>query len=79
MISIDDRPATATDRRVPGAWEGDLIIGAGSKSAAATLVERKSRYLILLGLPFGKNADGLNEVLIDTIGDLPDHIRSILT
>lgn len=79
MISIDDRPAAATDRRVPGAWEGDLIIGAGGKSAAATLVERKSRYVILRGLPFGKNADGLNEVLIDTINDLPTHIRGSLT
>lgn len=79
MISIDDRPPTATDRRVPGAWEGDLIIGKAGKTAAATLVERTSRYLIMRGLPLGKNADGLAEVLIDTICGLPAQVRGSLT
>jgi IS30 family transposase len=78
MTSIDDRPESAA-RRVPGAWEGDLIIGAGGKSAAATLVERHSRYLILLGLPDGKQADGLADILIDRVHDLPTHLRGSLT
>jgi IS30 family transposase len=78
MTSIDARPEDAANR-VPGAWEGDLIIGAGGKSAAATLVERHSRYLILLGLPDGKQADGLADILIDRVEDLPAHLRGSLT
>lgn len=79
MVSIDDRPETACDRRVPGAWEGDLIIGAGGKSAAATLVERHSRFVVILGLPEGKNADGLADVLIDHVADMPAQVRGSLT
>lgn len=78
MVSIDDRPDDAA-ARVPGAWEGDLIIGKGGKSAAATLVERHSRFLILLGLPHGKQAEGLADVLIDTVTDMPRHLRGSLT
>ena len=55
MVSIDDRPEDAA-LRVPGAWEGDLIIGQGNKSAVATLVEQGSRFVIILGLPDGKHA-----------------------
>lgn len=79
MVSIDERPEEAGDRRVPGAWEGDLIIGAGGKTAAATLVERHSRFVVILGLPEGKNADGLADVLIDHVGDMPRHLRGSLT
>lgn len=78
MVSIDDRPEDAA-LRVPGAWEGDLIIGAGGKTAAATLVERHSRYVIILGLPEGKKADPLADVLIDRVHDLPAHLRGSLT
>lgn len=79
MVSIDDRPADATDRRVPGAWEGDLIVGKGGKSAVATLVERSSRFVIMLGLPEGKKAHGLADVLIDRVHDLPARMRGSLT
>nr|WP_211344751.1 IS30 family transposase [Klugiella xanthotipulae] len=79
MVSIDDRPEAASDRRVPGAWEGDLIIGAHGSTAAVTLVERHSRYVIILGLPEGKNADGVADVLIDRVSDLPKHLRGSLT
>ena len=79
MVSIDDRPADATDRRVPGAWEGDLIIGAHRRSAAVTLVERHSRYVVILGLPEGKDAAGVADVLIDRVDDLPVHLRGSLT
>ncbi|QDQ96346.1 IS30 family transposase [Tomitella fengzijianii] len=79
MVSIDDRPEQASDRRVPGSWEGDLIIGKGGKSAAATLVERTSRFTLICGLPAGKNADGLADVLIDTVSGMPRHILGSLT
>lgn len=79
MVSIDDRPEEATDRRVPGAWEGDLIVGKGGKSAVATLVERSSRFVIMLGLPEGKKAHGLADVLIDRVHDLPALMRGSLT
>lgn len=79
MVSIDNRPAEASDRRVPGAWEGDLVIGKGGRSAVATLVERHSRFLIMLGLPEGKKADGLADALIDRVTDLPALMRGSLT
>ena len=79
MVSIDDRPESASDRRVPGSWEGDLIIGQGGKSAAATLVERTSRFVLICGLPDGKKADALADILIDTVHQMPAQVRGSLT
>ena len=79
MVSIDDRPEHVADRKVPGWWEGDLIVGKGGKSAAATLVERTTRYTLILGLPDGKKADGLADVLIDHLQGLPAFMRQGLT
>ena len=79
MVSIDDRPEALGDRRVPGSWEGDLIIGKGGKSAAATLVERMSRFVIVLALTQGKDAAGVADTLIERVNDLPRHIRGGLT
>jgi transposase, IS30 family len=78
MRLIDQRPAEAEGRRVPGHWEGDLIIGKDGKSAAATLVERVSRFTILIGLP-ARDSATVAEQIIDTVTDLPDLVRKSLT
>jgi len=79
MVSIDERDPRVAGRRVPGAWEGDLIIGRAGQGAAAALVERTSRFVIIAGLPEGKNADPLADVLIDIVNAMPDKLRQSLT
>ncbi|MHB1739070.1 MAG: IS30 family transposase [Actinomycetes bacterium] len=79
MVSIDARDPEVAGRRVPGAWEGDLIIGRAGQSAAATLVERTSRFTVILGPPEGKKADGLADILIDHVKGMPEKMRGSLT
>jgi IS30 family transposase len=79
MVNISERPAEADDRAVPGHWEGDLIIGKNGASAIGTLVERATRYCLLLHLPAGHDAATVRDALIDTIATLPTHLRKSLT
>ncbi len=79
MVMISQRPAEVADRAVPGHWEGDLIVGTGSRSAIVTLVERASRYVLLGHLPGGHSAEEVRDVLVPLIATLPAHLRGSLT
>ncbi|MEV6903450.1 IS30 family transposase [Amycolatopsis sp. NPDC051372] len=79
MVMISERPAEADDRAVPGHWEGDLIIGKDNGSAIGTLVERSTRYLLLVHLPHGRSAEQCRDALVSVIGTLPAHLRRSLT
>jgi IS30 family transposase len=88
-IMISERPAEVADRAVPGHWEGDLIIGSNN-SAIGTLVERKTRFVMLLHLPriphlagergwSGRGAQAVRDAITQTITTLPRELRRTLT
>jgi transposase, IS30 family len=78
-IRISARPAEAEDREVPGHWEGDLILGATSKGAVITLVERSSRFVLLAPLPGRHTAELARMSLAEMIATLPLSLRKSIT
>ncbi len=79
IFTISDRPPEAADRAVPGHWEGDLIMGAKNTSAIGTLVERSTRFTILLHLPADHTAETVAAAMIEAMGELPEHLRRSIT
>jgi IS30 family transposase len=79
MVMISERPAEVADRAVPGHWEGDLLIGTDLRSAVGTLVERTSRYVMLLHLPDGRDASGVEQAMRAAITCLPAELRGSIT
>ena len=77
-LNIRERPAEADDRAVPGHWEGDLLMGK-RMHAMATLVERKTRFVMLIALPDGHAADVVADALANKIVELPEQLRRSLT
>jgi IS30 family transposase len=75
---IEERPAEAEGRAVPGHWEGDLVIGKDGRTAVATLVERTSRFLILVPLT-GRDSLTVGQAVIAATGGLPAQVRRSLT
>ena len=78
MVMISERPAEVKDRAVPGHWEGDLIFGK-KMTSVGTLVERHSRYVILLKLPTGHGAEAVRKAMTKRILTLPAQLRRSIT
>jgi transposase, IS30 family len=78
-LKISARPAEVADRAIPGHWEGDLIVGTNNKSVIGTLVERNTRFVMLLHLPGGGDAHSVREAIATTITTLPAQLRRSLT
>jgi IS30 family transposase len=79
MVLITERPAEAADRAVPGHWEGDLLLGRGGGSAIGSVVERRSRYVLLVRLPKGRTAAHVRRALAARMATLPAQLRRTLT
>ena len=78
-VPIAERPPEVDGRRVPGHWEGDLLMGAAGKSQIATLVERQTRYVLLARLADGRGSEQVIAALKARIEDLPAHLVRSLT
>ncbi len=78
MLSIEERPQEVADRVIPGHWEGDLIVGKYKQSAIGTLVERTTRYTIIVPLK-AKDAETVRKTYAKEIRSLPDELKKTLT
>jgi len=78
MVPIAQRPPEVDERRVPGHWEGDLLVGAGGRSAVVTLVERQTRFVLLAALE-DQTTLHVTDVLAERIAQLPAHVARTLT
>jgi IS30 family transposase len=76
---ISERPVEADDRAVPGHREGDLIIGKNGRSAVGTLVERTTRFVLLLPLPSGRGAHHVEQAMRQAITALPGELARTIT
>jgi len=79
MVMISERPAEVEDRAVPGHWEGDLILGANAKSVVGTLVERSTRFVLLLHLGRDKSAPAIERAMRRAIATLPRELMRSVT
>lgn len=79
MVMISDRPAEIEDRAVPGHWEGDLIVGANHRSAVGTLVERTTRFVLLMHLGENYGAKAVEEAMRKAIATLPTELMRSVT
>jgi transposase, IS30 family len=79
MVHISQRPPEADERRVPGHWEGDLLIGKRNQTAIATLVERASGFAMLVALPDGYKPEQVAPALARKVQTLPEALRRSLT
>lgn len=79
MVNISERPKEAEDRAVPGFWEGDLILGKANKSQIATLVERQTRFVMLVRIPYDRTAERVAHLLARKMQTLPDFLRNSVT
>ncbi|XCB29016.1 IS30 family transposase [Arcanobacterium hippocoleae] len=79
MVLIHDRPDDIETRMIPGHWEGDLILGAGNKSAIGTLIEHTTRFTIFLHLPDRHDAGSVQEAIVKKMQHLPKLLRNSLT
>jgi IS30 family transposase len=79
MVMLSERPPEADDRAVPGHWEGDLILGENGRSAVGTLVERSSRFVLLLHLDGDRSAEAVDRAMRKAIATLPRELRRSIT